>query len=301
MSALSIRHIDKTYSTGVQALRDVSLDIEEGDFFALLGANGAGKTTLISIITGLVVHSGGTLEVFGIDADKNPNEAKRLVGVVPQEFNFNMFEKVIDIVVNQAGYYGIPKSVAVPRASELLDTLGLGDKKNVVSRTLSGGMKRRLMIARALVHSPRLLILDEPTAGVDVELRIGMWEYLTRLNRDEGVTIVLTTHYLEEVEQLCRHVAFIKGGEIVRQDSVKNTLKSLGTIIYTLETGDTGDLADAPAGLAVVDPHTIDLTVDERTPLNNYFAYLNEKKVSVQAIKPKDNALETIFLNILKK
>ena len=213
-NALSIRDLRKTYSNGVQALKGVSLEIQEGDFFALLGPNGAGKTTIIGIATGLVNKTGGTVEVFGHDTDKEPEIAKTFIGLVGQEINFNPFEKLIDVVVNQAGYYGIPRHVAVPRAEELLTDLGLGEKIYDQGMQLSGGMKRRLMIARALVHRPKFLILDEPTAGVDVELRRSMWDYLTKLSQG-GLTVLLTTHYLEEAEQLAKNVAIINKGQIV--------------------------------------------------------------------------------------
>jgi ABC-2 type transport system ATP-binding protein len=223
MDALKIIGLRKTYAGGTEALKGVDLAVAEGDFFALLGANGAGKTTLINIVVGLVTKSGGEARVFGIDRDADPDGAKALVGVVPQEFNFNIFENVRDIVVTQGGYYGMARSDAEARADELLRDLGLWDKRGVPSRTLSGGMKRRLMIARALVHRPKLLILDEPTAGVDVELRRGMWEYLRKLNA-EGMTMLLTTHYLEEVEQLCRNMAIIQRGSVVKSGSVHGLL-----------------------------------------------------------------------------
>lgn len=221
--ALSIRNLKKTYRSGTIALNDVSLTVPQGDFFALLGPNGAGKTTIIGITTGLVTKTSGTVEVFGHDIDKEPEKAKMQIGLVGQEINFNIFEKSLDIVVNQAGYYGIPRSVAVPRAKKLLSDLGLGDKMDKNGMTLSGGMKRRLMIARALVNEPRFLILDEPTAGVDVELRRGMWDYLRGLTA-KGLTILLTTHYLEEAEQLAKHVAIINKGQIVANGSMEEIL-----------------------------------------------------------------------------
>ncbi len=228
MNALSIQGLTKTYSNGVQALKGVSLEIPEGDFFALLGPNGAGKTTIIGISTGLVNKTAGTVSVFGHDIDKETEIAKMQIGLVGQEINFNPFEKPINIVVNQAGYYGIPRSVAIPRAKKILTDLGLGEKMEMNSMTLSGGMKRRLMIARALVNEPKFLILDEPTAGVDVELRRGMWDYLTSLSK-KGLTILLTTHYLEEAEQLCKHVAIISKGEIVANGSMQNVLEKHGS------------------------------------------------------------------------
>ena len=221
--ALSIRDLKKTYGSGTVALKGVSLEVPEGDFYALLGPNGAGKTTIIGITTGLVNKTSGTVKVFGHDIDTETEKAKTYIGLVGQEINFNPFEKPLDIVVNQAGYYGIPRKVALPRAEELLTALGLGDKMRSTGMQLSGGMKRRLMIARALIHRPRFLILDEPTAGVDVELRRGMWDYLRKLT-GSGVTILLTTHYLEEAEQLCKHVAIINKGEIVANGTMEEVL-----------------------------------------------------------------------------
>ncbi len=220
-AAISIHGLTKAYKGGVQALKGVDLTVEEGDFFALLGPNGAGKTTIIGILTGLVVKSGGEVQVFDASLDSNLVLAKSYIGVVPQEFNFNIFERVIDIVVNQAGYYGIPRKEALARAEPLLTELGLWDKRNEMAQKLSGGMKRRLMIARALVSKPRLLILDEPTAGVDVELRRSMWQFLRKLNT-EGTTIILTTHYLEEAEALCRNVAVINKGQILANESMQS-------------------------------------------------------------------------------
>ena len=223
MNALEIKNLTKTYATGTQALKGVSLTVPAGDFFALLGPNGAGKTTIIGITTGLVNKSGGSVSVFGHDIDTDTELAKAQIGLVGQEINFNPFEKCLDIIVNQGGYYGIPRSQAIPRAKQLLTDLGLGEKMDEKAMTLSGGMKRRLMIARALIHKPRFLILDEPTAGVDVELRRGMWDYLRKLTSD-GLTILLTTHYLEEAEQLAKHVAIIRKGEIVANGTMDQIL-----------------------------------------------------------------------------
>lgn len=221
--ALSITNLKKTYKSGTVALHDVSLTVKKGDFFALLGPNGAGKTTIIGIATGLVNKTGGNVKVFGDDISTNPEKAKAHIGLVGQEINFNPFEKPFDIIVNQAGYYGIPRSIAIPRAEQLLKDLGIYDKRNQTSMALSGGMKRRLMIARALIHEPEFLILDEPTAGVDVELRRSMWEYLKGLTA-KGVTILLTTHYLEEAEQLCKHVAIINKGNIIASGTMEEIL-----------------------------------------------------------------------------
>ncbi len=218
-NALVLNNIHKTYDTGTKALNGTSFAVEEGEMFALLGANGAGKTTLIGILCGLVTKTSGTAEVFGVNIDEHPEDARRLIGIVPQEFNFNIFERVIDIVVDAAGYYGIPRSVAVPRAESILMDLGLWDKRNAVARTLSGGMKRRLLIARALVHHPKLLLLDEPSAGVDVELRREMWEFVVRLNQ-QGTTVILTTHYLEEAERLCKRVVILKKGVVAKEGEI---------------------------------------------------------------------------------
>jgi ABC-2 type transport system ATP-binding protein len=222
-AALAIKNLEKTYAGGTQALKSVSLEVPAGDFFALLGPNGAGKTTMIGMVTGIVNKTGGTIEVFGIDSTKEPERARAQVGVVPQNLNLDFFAKAQDILINQAGYYGIQRSVAIPRAEEVLKGLGLYDKRNDQSRTLSGGMQRRLMIARALMNEPKFLILDEPTAGVDVEQRRSMWEYLQGINK-KGVTILLTTHYLEEAEQLCKHVAIINKGDIVVKGTMEEVL-----------------------------------------------------------------------------
>lgn len=227
MHAIEVKNLRKTYQGGVEALKGVDLAVAEGDFFALLGPNGAGKTTIIGILTSLVTKTSGDAKIFGVAIDKDPSLAKTYIGLVPQEFNFNIFEKVVDIVVTQAGYYGIPRTEALIRAEVLLKELGLWDKRNEPSQKLSGGMKRRLMIARGLIHAPRLLILDEPTAGVDVEMRHGMWEFLRKLN-SEGTTIVLTTHYLEEAEALCRNIAIINKGSIVVNEPMEELLKSRG-------------------------------------------------------------------------
>ncbi len=239
--ALSIQHLEKTYDTGTKALKGVSFDVEQGEIFALLGANGAGKTTLIGILTGLVNRTGGNAEVFGVSLEKEPERVRGLIGVVPQEFNFNIFEKPLDIVIDAAGYYGVPRSVARPRAETLLKELGLWEKRDVMSRTLSGGMKRRLLIARALVHEPKLLLLDEPSAGVDTELRREMWEFIKKLNA-QGTTVILTTHYLEEAERLCKNVVILKEGLVVEQGSItglmeKRGLKTLEEVYLNIHNG----------------------------------------------------------------
>jgi ABC-2 type transport system ATP-binding protein len=296
--AIEIQNLSKTYSNGTKALQDINLEIEQGDFFALLGANGAGKTTIIGVMTSLVNKTAGTVKISGVDIDQNFDLAKTYIGVVPQEFNFSIFEKVIDIVVNQGGYYGIPTDVATKRATVILTKLGLKDKMNVVARTLSGGMKRRLMIARALIHEPRILVLDEPTAGVDVELRIGMWEYLNELNAD-GVTILLTTHYLEEVEQLCKNAAIIKSGQIVKQDSVRNLLNSLDQETYQVEVDDASKITELPKGITKLDDHTFEAIIQKGQGLNSIVSLLDQSKIQVLGIRPKGNRLEELFLNII--
>ena len=237
MNALVLRQLAKVYKNGIKALKGIDLTVAEGDFFALLGPNGAGKTTAIGIITSLVNKTGGTVEVFGYDLDRQLELAKSCIGIVPQEVNFNMFETVFTIVVNQAGFYGIPRRLAKERAEKYLRQLQLWDRRNSIARALSGGMKRRLMIARALMHEPRLLILDEPTAGVDIEIRRSMWDFLRKIN-DEGTTIILTTHYLEEAENLCRNIAIIEGGRIIERDTMTNVLRKLQTETFVFNLSD---------------------------------------------------------------
>jgi ABC-2 type transport system ATP-binding protein len=300
MNAISIQNLTKTYATGTQALKGVDLEVKEGDFFGLLGANGAGKTTIIGIMTSLVVKSGGKVQIFGFDLDTQLNKAKRQVGVVPQEFNFNIWEKVLDIVVAQGGYFGVPRKVAVGRAEEILKALELWNKKDEQARNLSGGMKRRLMIARALIHHPKLLFLDEPTAGVDVELRHGMWKYLNNLNAN-GTTIFLTTHYLEEAEQLCRNVAIIKEGEIVRNDSVKNLINSLEkqTYVLTVESS-KGHKNIRGFDVRIVDDTTVEADLERNQTMSLLIHELHEHGYVVRDIRPKGNRLEQLFLNILR-
>lgn len=273
--------------------------MQRGDFFGLLGANGAGKTTIIGILTGLVNKTGGRAEIFGHDLDSDLNGAKNNVGVVPQEFNFSIWEKVIDIVVAQGGYFGVPRLVALERAEKILKVLDLWEKKDQPGRVLSGGMKRRLMIARALIHEPKLLFLDEPTAGVDVELRQGMWKYLNQLNA-EGVTIFLTTHYLEEAEQLCRNVAIIKEGEIVRNDSVKNLVRSLEKQTYILTVDSVGSRKDVGGfDVRFVDEITMEADLASAQTMSAFIHALHEHGYVVRDIRPKGNRLEQLFLNIL--
>ncbi|WP_448681864.1 ABC transporter ATP-binding protein [Pseudomonas nicosulfuronedens] len=301
-SALSIRQLTKTYGNGFQALKGIDLDVAEGDFFALLGPNGAGKSTTIGILSTLVNKTSGTVNVFGHDLDKDPYGLKRCLGVVPQEFNFNQFEKVFDIVVTQAGYYGIPMSVAKGRAEKYLTQLGLWDKRNSASRELSGGMKRRLMIARALVHEPRLLILDEPTAGVDIELRRSMWNFLTELN-GEGISIILTTHYLEEAEQLCRNIAIIDHGTIVENTSMRKLLNKLHVETFYLDL--QGTLNEAPKldgyPVRLVDDHTLEVQVDKSLGINGLFVQLNALGHQVLSLRNKSNRLEELFVSLVEK
>lgn len=303
VNALSIRDLKKTYGNGVEALKGVTLAVAEGDFFALLGPNGAGKSTLINIICGLVNKSGGTIDIQGLSIDDDHQKAKMHVGVVPQEFNFGIFEKVIDIVLDQAGYYGLPRHVALPRAEKLLKDLGIYDKRSSQSRTLSGGMKRRLMIARALVHEPKLLILDEPTAGVDIELRRGMWEFLTELNKS-GVTIILTTHYLEEAEQLCKNVAIINQGEIVAQGEIKQLLTEMEEETFVFQV-DASVEASALSLLSSFKPHfsdhALELSISPQHTLNEAFAVLNEQHIRVLSMRNKTNRLEEFFVQKTQK
>ena len=300
--ALSIKDLHKTYPGGFQAIKGASLTVAPGDFFALLGPNGAGKSTTIGILCSLVRKTSGQVEIFGIDIDKDFSAAKQLIGVVPQEFNFNQFEKVEDIVVNQAGFYGLSANLARERAEKYLRQLGLWEKRNEPSRNLSGGMKRRLMIARALIHEPKLLILDEPTAGVDIELRRSMWEFLQTINA-AGTTIILTTHYLEEAESLCRNVAIIDHGEIVQQTSVKALLKQLNKEVFVVDAAETlASVPDIP-GFDVVlrDEHSLEVSVTRGQSLNQVFDGLNAHGISVVSMRNKANRLEEMFVSLIGK
>ena len=302
MNALSVRGLTKTYKNGVQALKGVDLDVEQGDFFALLGPNGAGKTTLIGIVTSLVNKTGGTASVFGHDIDRELEVAKACIGVVPQELNFNQFETPYTIVVNQAGFYGISRPVARERAEKYLKQLQLWDRRDKMSRGLSGGMKRRLMIARALVHEPRLLILDEPTAGVDIEIRRSMWDFLREIN-EQGTTIILTTHYLEEAETLCRNIAIINGGLIVERDRMSSLLRRLNTETFVLNLKDS--LTAAPKlegyGTVLVDHHTLEIETAKEQNLNDVFARLSSLGIEVLSMRNKVNRLEEIFMRLIEK
>lgn len=300
MKALSVQEIHKVYQGGTHALKGISLEIESGDFFALLGANGAGKTTLIGILTGLVNKTSGSASIFDCDIDKNINGAKLATGVVPQEFNFSIFEKVIDIVTTQAGYFGVDIKTALKRSEKILKDLNLWEKKDQPSRALSGGMKRRLMIARALIHKPKFLILDEPTAGVDVELRHSMWKYLKELNKN-GTTILLTTHYLEEVEELCKNVAIIKDGTIVKQGSVKSLTSSLDSqsYIFTLDkTNNLGELKNFE--YEKIDANSVEVKISGKQEIGDLINEISKKEVRILDIKPKANRIEQLYLDILK-
>lgn len=301
--ALQIESLAKTYDNGVVALHNVSLAVEPGDFFALLGPNGAGKSTLINIVSGLVKKTGGSVHINGLSIDGDHQAAKMHLGVVPQEFNFGIFEEVIDIVLDQAGYYGIPRGEALPKAEKLLQSLGLYEKKNEQARFLSGGMKRRLMIARALVHDPTLLILDEPTAGVDIELRREMWDFLRDLNQ-RGVTIILTTHYLEEAEQLCRNVAIINHGEIISQGAIKQLLSEMDEETFVFQTtqsfpeGTLSTLADFDPA---IQESEIELTLSREHDLNRAFSLLGQLGIRVVTMRNKTNRLEEFFIQQVKK
>lgn len=298
--ALSVRRLRKTYDNGVEALKSVSLDVAPGDFFALLGPNGAGKSTLIGIVSSLVNKSGGEVEVFGVDLSRRRDAAMRLLGLVPQELNFNMFEKPRDILVNYAGFYGVPRAEAMVRAEEELKRAQLWDKADMMSRTLSGGMKRRLMIARAMMTRPRLLILDEPTAGVDIEIRRGMWKTLKEINA-AGTTIILTTHYLEEAESLCRNLAIIDRGRIVEQGPMKALLAKLDVEGFLLDID--GHLPQALPEiegtiLVAADDHTLDIEMPRAMDLNRVFAALGASGIRVRSMRTKSNRLEELFVRL---
>jgi ABC-2 type transport system ATP-binding protein len=295
--ALSLKNLRKVYNENFEALKGISLDVMPGDFFAVLGPNGAGKSTTIGIISSLVRKTGGTVEVFGKNIDTDFSAAKKHLGVVPQEFNFSMFEKVEDIVLQQAGYYGLPQSQALVQTEKYLKQLSLWDKRSTPARMLSGGMKRRLMIARALVHEPQLLILDEPTAGVDIELRRSMWDFLREINA-AGTTIILTTHYLEEAESLCRNVAIIDRGTLVQNTSIKNLLQQLNkeTFIFDVK----GQLQALPQlnghQVTKIDEHSFELELDKGQSLNAVFGQLTEQQIEIVSMRNKANRLEEMFV-----
>ncbi|WPL18079.1 Daunorubicin/doxorubicin resistance ATP-binding protein DrrA [Thiorhodovibrio winogradskyi] len=300
MSALIARDLRKIYPSGLEALKGVDLRVEAGDFFALLGPNGAGKSTLIGILTSLVNKSTGSIRVFGHDLDREPEQVRALLGVVPQEFNFNLFLPVAEVVINQAGYFGIPRREARVRAEHYLRKLDLWDRRDTQMRQLSGGLKRRLMIARALVHRPRVLILDEPTAGVDIEIRRAMWHYLRELN-DGGTTIILTTHYLEEAESLCRHLAIINKGEIVATADIGEMLKGLRSETFVLNL--RGRLTELPAlggfVLDTIDESTLEVEVSRDHSINGLFEALSRCGIEVISMRNKQNRLEKLFLDMV--
>lgn len=301
-AALKIENLKKTYENGFEALRGIDLTVEQGDFFALLGPNGAGKSTTIGIICSLIRKTEGRIQVFDADIDVDFPRAKKYIGIVPQEFNFNAWEKVFHIVVTQAGYYGLPRKLAEERAEKYLTQLGLWDKRWDASRTLSGGMKRRLMIARALVHEPKLLILDEPTAGVDIELRRSMWDFLKEINA-EGTTIILTTHYLEEAESLCEKIAIIDRGSIIRNTSVKGLLRELNkeTFLFDLQD-EMQQIPDLPGyNASMVDPNCLQVEVEKDKPMNALFQLMDERGLKIQSMRNKANRLEEMFVSMLAK
>ncbi|WOX06089.1 ABC transporter ATP-binding protein [Microbulbifer pacificus] len=299
-AALSIKNLEKTYDNGFRALKGISFEVQPGDFFALLGPNGAGKSTTIGILCSLVRKTGGEVSIFGIDIDRDFPAAKQMLGVVPQEFNFSQFEKVFDIVCTQGGFYGMPRALAEERTEKYLRKLGLWDKRDSQARMLSGGMKRRLMIARALIHEPRLLILDEPTAGVDIELRRSMWEFLQEINA-QGTTIILTTHYLEEAESLCRNIAIIDKGDIIENTSIKSLIKTLSREVFILDCRET--LLEAPdfgdfVG-RLLDEHSVEVTVEKGQSLSDLFAHLSAQNISVTSMRNRANRLEELFVSLL--
>lgn len=300
-NALSIKGLSKAYDNGFQALKGIDLEVSPGDFFALLGPNGAGKSTTIGVICSLVQKSGGTVSVFGHDIDDNFPMAKKQLGIVPQEFNFNHFEKVGDIVVTQAGYYGLPREIAKERAEKYLRMLNLWDKAGEQAGKLSGGMKRRLMIARALIHEPRLLILDEPTAGVDIELRRSMWSFLQDINAN-GTTIILTTHYLEEAEQLCRNIAIIDEGRIIQNSSMRDLLaqSQQQSFILDVEESVCADIRLDGYTLKCIDEHSFEVAVDKGDSLNELFQQLSAQKIHITSMRNKANRLEELFVSMVQ-
>jgi ABC-2 type transport system ATP-binding protein len=299
--ALTIENLSKVYGDGFEALKGISLEVQQGDFFAMLGPNGAGKSTTIGIICSLVSKTAGKVSVFEVDIDKDFAAAKKYIGVVPQEFNFNQFEKALDIVINQAGYYGLPRELAAERAEKYLRALGIWDKRDVPSRMLSGGMKRRLMIARALVHEPKLLILDEPTAGVDIEMRRSMWDFLKKINA-EGTTIILTTHYLEEAEALCRHIAIINKGKIVEHTSIKALLRRLKREVFIFDCIEEAPQSVEIDGFVVrrTDSHTLEVEVEKGQYINHVFDELDRHGIHISSMRNRANRLEEMFVNLVE-
>ena len=300
-TALEIKNLKKTYPGNVEALKGIDLEVKKGDFFALLGPNGAGKTTAINIIISLVNKTGGQVKVFDYDIDKNLNEAKKLIGIVPQEFNFSIFEKPFDIVVQQAGYYGVPKKIAKERAEKYLKQLDLWDKRNTMAQRLSGGQKRRLMIARALVHEPQLLILDEPTAGVDIEIRRHMWKFISNLNT-QGRTIILTTHYLEEAENLCRNIAIIDEGRIIENSSMKNFLRSMDKEVFIFDLKEPikeiQKLDDFT--IRIIDDTTLEAEISKKHNLNMLFNHFEKNNIGIVSMRRKTARLEELFMRLVE-
>ncbi len=302
MYALEVNELRKTYKNGVEALKGITLKVEEGDFFALLGPNGAGKSTLIGIVSSLVNATSGETRVFGTSVQRERSIAMSFIGLVPQELNFNQFEKPIEIVVNQAGYYGIPRDIALERAEKYLKKLRLWDRAHEISRNLSGGMKRRLMIARAMVNEPRLLILDEPTAGVDIEIRRSMWDFISGINR-AGTTVILTTHYLEEAESLCRNIAIIDHGEIIRNTGMKSLLATLDVETFILDLRESVDQCPRVEGMEITmrDERTLEASLPREKSLNKLFSELERQDIHVLSMRNKANRLEELFLRLVDK
>ena len=302
LSALSIKNLTKVYSNGFKALHGINLEIPHGDFFALLGPNGAGKSTTIGIITSLIKKTSGDICIYGIDIDKDFVSAKKNIGLVPQEINFNTFEPIIEIVTNQAGYYGVPRDISYPEAKKLLKKLGLWDKRQQFSRKLSGGMQRRLMVARALIHKPKLLILDEPTAGADVEVRRLMWDYLKQLN-DNGTTIILTTHYLEEAENLCKNIAIIDDGKILENSSMKDFLSQLKNekFIFYTDNKIENDLYLKDKGFKIIDDTSLEVSLSSDSDINTVINELSNNGIKVKSLKNKTNRLEELFMRLVDK
>ena len=307
-NALEIHELHKTYKNGVQALRGINLEVKQGDFFALLGPNGAGKSTAIGIISSLVNKSSGKVNIFGYDLDRDLETAKSFIGLVPQEFNFNQFEPTIEIVVNQAGYYGINRKLAYQRAEKYLKQLGLWEKRYVIGRELSGGMKRRLMIARALVHEPRILILDEPTAGVDIEIRRSMWTFLKEINA-QGTTIILTTHYLEEAESLCKNIAIINNGVVIENTDMQTLLAKLHVETFVLNTEEGlqdklagwGDNDSDGCNVKKIDESTFEVEISKKYSLNNLFTELDKRNINISSLRSKSNRLEELFVHLVEE
>ncbi len=300
MYALEVKDLRKTYKNGVEALKGISLTVEEGDFFALLGPNGAGKSTLIGIISSLVNTTSGETRIFGTSVQRERSKAMSFIGLVPQELNFNQFERPLEIVVNQAGYYGIPRDIALERAEKYLKELRLWDKAHDISRNLSGGMKRRLMIARAMVNEPRLLILDEPTAGVDIEIRRSMWDFISGINR-AGTTVILTTHYLEEAESLCRNIAIIDHGEIIRNTDMKSLLATLDVETFILDLRAPVEQCPRVEGMEITirDERTLEASLPREKSLNRLFSELERQDIHVLSMRNKSNRLEELFLRLV--